>query len=161
MKKSPEFGKQWKTVRLWPFMWTKLLFFVIRPVTGWQWLNWKVFGKKQSWWFCWKFPWIEESHHEPQWRLLMSLPRFELDAVNMTQKCSHSSQRFRLNFINFFFLLREIEILLPNIRRIILIFVTITIIYIFHRLVIYLKHMVDNVRTSHEAHCVSATSPTC
>jgi hypothetical protein len=38
--------------------------------------------------------------------------------------------------------------------------ITITILDIIHRPVFYLKHLMDNVRTSQETYYVSATSPT-
>jgi hypothetical protein len=38
--------------------------------------------------------------------------------------------------------------------------VTVTVLDIIHRPVFYLKHTVDNIRTSQEAHHVSAMSPT-
>jgi hypothetical protein len=38
--------------------------------------------------------------------------------------------------------------------------ITITVLDIIHRPVFYLRHMMDNVRTSQEAHYVTTTSPT-
>jgi hypothetical protein len=40
------------------------------------------------------------------------------------------------------------------------IYITVTILNFTHRLVFYLKHQMTSIRTTHETHYVSATSPT-